>query len=350
MESASINETRRESTDGNFASFDDEENRAYAPSTSNREAPIAIGNDMMAVARRIRERAQVLQDERKKAEAKRIVLLDLCQKRDAEKKTNEKQRKRMLQATNERNEVELEVIGVRESIDDCWKRAGVLEEKTREAEERIRKLDEQRAESTKSFYGPNLAKMETFLTVLETIVDSREKAVEAKRKRMDDLQTQLKESKMREEDILRETQETKEAIDREEEADDIVDDGSTGSESSNNRKSPTSAIARNDKEIVDLSSKVREAIEMVSDILHSAVCKMLHQDVFKVLNSAVINSSRSNDLTKITFYFPYYLLSTKQRSALRQKLRVVQKKYDDANKDMIFWQSKRMEKFTAKKL
>ena len=292
MESASINETRRDSTDGNFASFDDEENRAYAPNTSARESPVPIGNDMMAVARRIQERAQVLQDEREKAEAKRIVLLDLCQKRDAEKKTNEKQRKRMLRATNERNEVELEVMVARESIDDCWKRARVLEEKTRESEERIRKLDEQRAESTKSFYGPNLAKMETFLTVLESIVDSREKAVEAKRKRMDDLRTELKESKMREEDILRETQETKEAIDREEEAVDIADEGSTGSESSNktggNRKSHTSAISRNDKEIVDLSSKVREAIEMVSNALHSVVCKMLHRDIFKVQLSILL--------------------------------------------------------------
>ncbi len=251
---------------------------------------------MMAVARKIQERAQVLKDERKKAEAKRIVLLDLRQKRDAEKKINEKQRKRLLLATNERNTVELEVMGVRESIGDCWKRARVMEEETRESEERIRKLDEKRAESTKSFYGPNLAKMETFLKVLETIVSSKEKAVEANRKRMDDLHTQLKESKMREESILRMTQETKEAIDREQAVDNAADEGSVDSESSNkssdNRKSRTSsAIARKDKEIVNLSSRVRKAIEMVSETLHSMVCDISHRRVFKLAVSIFLSAA-----------------------------------------------------------
>ena len=216
---------------------------------------------------RIQERAQVLQDERKKAEAKRIVLLDLCQKRDVEKTTNEKQRKRLLQATNERNSVELEIMGVRESIEDCWKRAKTMEEETRESEERIRKLEENRAESTESFYGPNLAKMETFLKVLETIVDSKEKVVEARRKRIEDLRTRLEDSKEKEETILRETQETKLAINREEGVhNDETDEESTESESGKKR---ISVIAQKDNEIDNLSSRVRETIEMVSKSLKS---------------------------------------------------------------------------------
>ena len=51
-----------------------------------------------------------------------------------------------------------------------------------------------------------------------------------------------------------------------------------------------------------------------------------------------------------TFLFPhlrkYYY---QKRSALRKKLKLVQKKYDEANEDMLVWEEKSIQKITRNK-
>ena len=233
--------------------------------TPTMESP--MGNDMMAVARRIRERARVLQDEQRKAEAIRCALLDLHQTREIEIATNNRQRRCFLQSTNERNAVELELFAVQESIEDCRKRARAMDQETLESEERIRKLTDQRLQQTKSFYGPNIAKMDTYTKVLETIVESKQKAMEARQKRFEELRAQLKDSKEREECLLRETKEIQGTIDHGEQIDrrSRVGDGTDADEQSKGEKQQ-SVIGREDLEITALSNKVREAITTVSDI------------------------------------------------------------------------------------
>ncbi len=222
-----------------------------------------IGNDMMAVARRIRERAQILKDEKQKAEKIRGVLLDICKKRDAEIAINNRQRRRLLQATNERNEVELEIFEVQESIEDCRNKARAMGQETLESEERIRSLGERRTEQAISFYGPNMAKMDTFIKVFEDIVESKAKAVEARRKHLEELRSEIKVSKEREKEILRKTKEIKELIDLEEKIDDESGDDTKDERQSKGSKY-SGGIRKEDEEIIALASKVRETIAVVS--------------------------------------------------------------------------------------
>lgn len=273
---ATNNEPRRESTNSSFTAgamdpFVHANGTTSIPTTTNKDTT-TIGNDMMDVARRIRDRARVLEDEQKKAEATRDVLRELYKKRDKEKAINDRYRKRLLQITNERNAVELEVFGCHESIGDCEKQTRAMEQETLESEETIRKLLQRRTEQTKSFYGPNLAKMETFVEVLQNIVESKEKAEEAKRKRVEDLRVQIKDSKKREGSILRETKDAEKVIDREQRigssgANVDADEKSTKSETSNKSgNNGNTDIGRDDQEITNLSRKVRDAIEEVSKV------------------------------------------------------------------------------------
>lgn len=255
-----------------------------------------IGTDMMAVARRIQERARVLNDEQRMVQATELVLLDLCKTLKTEQAVNDEQRRKLLLATNERNMVELEIFAVKDSIEEHLKQIKAREQETLRSQETIAELVAKRIETTKKVYGPNLARMETYSRVLETIVGSKEKAMQTRSKLLEDLRAQLEDSKTRNELMIRETKDTKESIDREEQqqkqtgscgsddqdhgADDDHDDGDHGlrfgrdhdgsTSKTNNSDSGihSSAIGQEDKDITALSKRVREAIEEVSsDIL-----------------------------------------------------------------------------------
>ena len=96
--------------------------------------------------------------------------------------------------------------------------------------------------------------------------------MEARQKRLEELHAQIKDSKAREESLLRETKEIQETIDHEERigkrscvGDDIdADERSKG-------KKQQSVIGREDLEITALSNKVREAIATVSVISNSVL-------------------------------------------------------------------------------
>jgi hypothetical protein len=248
-----------------------------------------IGTDMMAVARRIQERALVLDDEQCRVRATEPILLDLCKTLKKEQARNDEQRRELLLKTNERNVVELEIFGVKDSIKEHLKQATAMDQEILHAEEIIAELVTRRTQTTKKVYGPNLASMETYTRVLETIVGSKEKAVEAWNNRLEGIRVQLEDSKTRNENINRETKDTEEAIDREQrqqqrigsggvvhdddddDDDNNDDDGSTSETNYSDNGTNSSAIGQEDKEITALSKEVREAIEKVSGTLDRRV-------------------------------------------------------------------------------
>ena len=246
--------------------------------TMNTTDNTAIGNDMMAVARRIRERAQLLKDEKQKAESLRAVLLDLRDQQKTEIAINNRQRRRLLQATIERNEVELELFEVQESIDHCQKQARTMDQEIQESEERIHTLGERRAEQAVSFYGPNMAKMDTYIKVFEDIVESKQKAVEARQKRLEELRTKIKQSKTKEEEILCETREIQDIIDRQEEIDD-ESENDTKVDMQSKRSKHSDGIRKEDEEIIALASNVREAISAVRELY----CTLSKHSLFSLL-------------------------------------------------------------------
>ena len=216
-----------------------------------------IGNDMMAVARRIRERARILDDERRKVRETEAALRDLREKHDRERSINDRQRQRLLQWTNERNAVELEIFRVEDAIGGHARTARALEEETRRSEARIEKLERERTDRTTILYAPNLARMEMFLAVLEDLVESKAAVAEKRQKRLEDLRAELEDAKRREESIIRQTRNLEDAIYREEGA---YPGGSTTDEES---KTETNTMKKEDHEITALSKRVREAIEEV---------------------------------------------------------------------------------------
>jgi chromosome segregation ATPase len=251
---------------------------------------MAMGTDMMAVARRISERAQILEEELRKVQETGPVLLELRRNRAKERGVNDKHRKRLLEMINERNNVELEIFRVQEYIKEHQKKAAALERETSESKERIREMIAKCNHDTQTIYGPNLARMETYTHVLESIVKAKQTAVEARRKRLDDLRAELEDSKRRKVNILSETKDIEEAINREEKS---IHRGNNASGSDTNSGSmsdtddsdtgtrPTT-IRREDQEITALSRKVREAIEEVSASLACGT-KYIYHNWFKPL-------------------------------------------------------------------
>ena len=243
------------------------------PGPTTRPVPTAnIGSDMMAVARRIQERARVLSKERRLVEETDAVLVDLRVRREREQAINDRRRQHMLERVNERNEIELELFRVRDSIRDHRERARATERDTLASEENTEALTEGRVRKTKSVYGPNLARMESFIHILTAKVESRERASKKRRERLEGLRAELADSRKEEEDIIRETAEIREAMDRAH----GNCAGSTGAseaiEGAGSGGNKNNGFGREEEEITTLSGRVREVIEQVGALSAPLVC------------------------------------------------------------------------------
>ena len=246
---------------------------------NNNGTALAIGTDMMAVATRIQERARILMEERSKVKSTEPILLELRMAREKEQAINDRRRKHLLESINERNGVELGIFDLRDAIQDLNENIRVAQQKRIESTERIRVRMEERIQDATAFYGPNLAQMECYAKVLETVVESKERAVERRRKRLQKLRDELANSKTNEERIRRETETTiREANMLREQG------GNTGSSSRSNgngninRSNSNSngnkkALGRQeDEEITVLSKRVRETIDQVRACIYLCVC------------------------------------------------------------------------------
>lgn len=223
----------------------------------------SIGMDMMAVATRIQERARILTEERRKVKETDEVLIDLRLTRDKEKTINSRRRKYLLELINERNNVELEIFDTQDTIDDNNRNVESFNQQRIESEERITNLIKERTEETVSFYGPNLAQMESYVKALENVVLSKEHVIEQRRQRLETIRNELERAKTEEENIRKETDTIREDIRCREEGDTVC--GTTNDTTSNNNSSSGSnkRIGRDIEEIAVLSKRVREIIEQV---------------------------------------------------------------------------------------
>lgn len=217
-----------------------------ASTTASAMPTSTITPDMMAVAHKIRDRALVLEEERRRVRSTEPILADLHERNFREQAINNRRRKHMLERVNERNAVELEIFGVRDAISDHQNNAKATDKETTASEERLRILLENRHHETVTFYGPNLARMETYANALETVVESKERDFEQRHLRLEGIRTELANSKAEETRIRRETKNVRETMARDEK------DGNQNA----TRK-------QEDGEMTALSKRVRETIEQV---------------------------------------------------------------------------------------
>mmetsp|Transcript_43533 Transcript_43533/g.49294 ORF Transcript_43533/g.49294 Transcript_43533/m.49294 type:complete len:315 (+) Transcript_43533:82-1026(+) len=261
----------------------------------------SIGMDMMAVATRIQERARILTEERRKVQETDEVLTDLRRTLDKEKTINSRRRKHLLERINERNNVELEIFETQDTIDDNNRNVELFNQQRIESEERIKNLLKERTEEAVSFYGPNLAQMESYVKALEKVVLSKERVREQRRQRLETIRNEFEKAKTEEENIRQETDTIREDIRCRKEGDtvcgpvnDTVTTTNTNATTNSSIISSSSneRIGRDIEEIAVLSKRVREIIE--------------------------------------------------QRSDLRKKRKLARQEYNKANEEMLKWEEKRI--------
>jgi DNA repair exonuclease SbcCD ATPase subunit len=227
----------------------------------------SIGMDMMAVATRIQERARILTEERRKVKDTDEILIELRQTRDKEQKINNRRRKNLLECINERNNVELEMFDVQDKIDDYNMNIELYNQQRIESKERIENLTDKRTKETTTFYGPNLAQMESYTKALENVVMTKERVIEQRRTRLETMRNELERAKTEEHNINQDTETIREDIRRRRQGGgEVIATGGGGPNDANNINSSISNKAMellDVEEITVLSKRVRETINQV---------------------------------------------------------------------------------------
>ncbi|OEU16975.1 hypothetical protein FRACYDRAFT_239572 [Fragilariopsis cylindrus CCMP1102] len=270
----------------------------------------SIGMDMMAVATRIQERARILTEERRKVKDTDEILIELRQTRDQEQKINNRRRKNLLECINERNNVELEIFDVQDKIDDSNRNIELYNQQRMESKERIENLMNQRTKETRTFYGPNLAQMESYTKALENVVTTNERVIEQRRTRLETMRHELERAKTQEQNINQDTETIREDIRR------------------------CRCRRQGGGEVTTTTGGGSGGGP--SDTIHN-------------INSSTSTSSTSNkameqlDVEEITVLSKRVRDTIDQRSDLRKKLKQARQEYNQANEEMLKWEEKCVE-------
>lgn len=205
----------------------------------------------------------------------------------------------MLERIQERNEVELEIFNVQDTIDDHNAKAKTFDRQRAQIEERVENVSKKRRHDAASLYGPNFSRMDLYLKLLEDVVLTKERNKKQRQLRLEHIRNDLKKEKADEETIRKEIESTRKIIrnlqfgnvDEEANPCSILDKDTDHSRNG----TISNILCRNKdfKEISDLSKRVQETIE--------------------------------------------------QRSILRKKLNEAQQEYDNSNEEMLKWEEKHVE-------
>jgi hypothetical protein len=286
----------------------------------------SIGMDMMAVATRIQERARILTEERRKVKNTDEILIELRQTRDKEQKINNRRRKNLLECINERNNVELEIFDVQDTIDDYNMNIELYNQQRIESEERIENLINKRTKETTTLYGPNLAQMESYTKALENVVMTKERVIEQRRTRLETMRNELERAKTEEQNINQETETIREDIHLRQGGGEVIPGDSRGPNDTNNKNNSSSnnnnnnkAMERDVEEINVLSKRVRETIDQVRVIQPTLfICTGYSPSLVKYNGSDSITSlifiemrfSQTIELSFFSFSFCFVYVSS----------------------------------------
>jgi chromosome segregation ATPase len=203
-----------------------------------------LGGDMASVAARIQERASILIIERKKLNDTRDQLLELEQERDREQQINDLRRRHLLEITNARNEVELDIFKAKDQIQDLERSIVECEDESRLLQERYKQATEEYNHKLETMYGPQMLEMELYEQALKETVQAGEKKLQGRLDRLTSICAECT------------------SIEAEEEA--FRKEARRFQEEANKLRSQATPSSGKDEAIANLSKRIREAICEVS--------------------------------------------------------------------------------------
>jgi chromosome segregation ATPase len=203
--------------------------------------PSSADGNMVAVAARIQDRAMQLLSEQTKLNAAKTELKRIQDEAKKETQVNHSRRRKLLETTNSRNGVELELCKARGRINSYRKSIDILQQETQRTELETTKVQAQWQDDVKNIYSPHQLQMELYRKSLEAALEVNERRTIKRLKRLEQYGANSRRLK-EEEGHLRQECSTLEA--------------------------ETLALAKSeedgDEEVSSLATQVREALSKVS--------------------------------------------------------------------------------------
>ena len=143
-----------------------------------------MGSDVMNIGIIIRETAIQLEQEQQKLKIVQQRLSELQEMEQQEQDVNDQKRRQLLQATNARNEVELEIFDVKDKVATAQKNIEKYKQDLVGLEDRLVEAQDEAKHLVETIYAPQQVKMDLCVRAVETIVHSKRDKVQ---KRLDRL-------------------------------------------------------------------------------------------------------------------------------------------------------------------
>jgi chromosome segregation ATPase len=143
------------------------------------------GGGLVAIATRIQERARLLVIERQNLQTATDRLAKLQVVHQREQQINNQCRRHLLQCTNARNEVELEIYKIK---DEIQKSENAIERMKREKmkwEGQVEEINRESENIVVSTYGPQMVQLELLVKAFEATVQAKKEEIQMRRNRLE---------------------------------------------------------------------------------------------------------------------------------------------------------------------
>ena len=158
----------------------------------------AIGNDVMNIANRMRELAIQLEKDQKALKIAQQRLAKLKEIEQQEQDINAQKRRKLLQATNARNEVELEIFAVKDKVAAAQKAIEEHNQERTDLEARLVEAQDEAKHLIETVYAPQQVKMDVYMRAMEGIINSKRDKVQKRLDRLAAIRAEAKELKVKE--------------------------------------------------------------------------------------------------------------------------------------------------------
>lgn len=263
---------------------------------------------MASVAARIQERANILIAERQKLNDAKNRLVELEQERDREQRINDLRRRHLLEVTNARNEVELDIFKAKDEIQDLERSIVECEQEGRLCRERCNQAREDYAQKVETIYGPHTVEMELYERALKETVQAREEKLRLRLERLTAIRTQCKSIEAEEEGFRQEAKR-------------LQEEAAT-------LKSQATCSEKNDV-ITNLSKRIRETISEASTMTLKLYMRLYH----------ILMGLSDKLLFVISSHFSIFRF---KRANLRKKLKDARNESTKANAEYVKWEEMRI--------
>jgi chromosome segregation ATPase len=168
---------------------------------------------MASVAARIQDRANILVAERHALRDAVGRLAELEGERRREQSINDMRRRHLLEVSNARNEVELDIFKARDQIQDLERSILDCEHEARESDDRDDKAKDDHILKVQTIYGLHRLEMELYLRAFSETIQAREKKIQRRLELLAAIRAQGETVKAEEESFRKEARQLQEETD-----------------------------------------------------------------------------------------------------------------------------------------